>query len=102
MDFPFGIKLADLALKGQVFNDYANVSDSIKDAVYAVINKVTDTYTQTGSASKAMLAGAVFGKSTYVMKGQSSAYKSVGRYDRNTFYWDNFMQDITSNRNALL
>lgn len=61
-----------------------------KNAIYAVINKVQSTYESTGSASKALLEGAVFALNSYVEKTQDGQYSGVHRYDKGARYWNNF------------
>lgn len=148
-----GIKLAEIVLKGKVFNEYGGVSDKIKDmvnksidnyvttaidaqqahmdkwsalqiqavrrstekgaytqeqaekeiaairqnlaavdkdAVYAVINKVTSAYEKTGDANKALRDGAVFAKDTFEQKAKDKAYDGILRYDSGDRYWNNF------------
>lgn len=148
-----GMKLAELSLKGMVFNEKADVSDKVKkivkesiqnfisstieaeqahmdkwsslqiqatnksasqgaysasdlekeiqkirkahtavdkDAIFAVIDKVTSSYQKSGDAGKALIDGAVFAKDSFSHKAQSKEYNGITRYDDGERHWDSF------------
>lgn len=151
-----GMKLAELNLKGTVFNEHSGVSDTVKsavskcvnnfittainkeqeymekwsqlqiegyekliangeiskvkanehifaikkcfakideDAVYAVINKVENSYKQTKNVTKAIMDGAIFAQDVYNKKTRNGSYDGIHRYDSRDVYWNSFFEN---------
>jgi hypothetical protein len=70
------------------------LADLNQKDIFAVYNKVMNTYKTTGDLVKALIEGAAFGKNQHMNKTNNPQYSNLNRYGKTgSNYWNNFFQN---------